>query len=73
MTLATLATARTETVLAERGGGTGHALAEGYGAALTGAALFRAAALLAALAVPRQPGVRKGSRASQGDTEKVAV
>lgn len=66
VTLATLSTSRTA---AEAAGGpvTRDALASGYSLALLGAALFTAAGLAAALAVP----VRKGSRASRARTEKL--
>jgi EmrB/QacA subfamily drug resistance transporter len=49
--LATLATARTDAELAA-GESLSHALGSGYGLALTGAALFTAAGVLAALLVP---------------------
>ncbi|MGA5419863.1 MFS transporter [Streptomyces lavendulocolor] len=67
VTLAALSTARIDGTGA---GGTAspEALASGYGTALTGAALFAAAGMVAALAVP----VRERSRASRGDTERLA-
>ncbi|MGA4867680.1 MFS transporter [Streptomyces lavendulocolor] len=72
VTLATLSAARAESELA-RGLTTPQALASGYGLALFCAALFAVAGLLAALAVPASRPVRKGSRASRGDTETLAA
>ncbi|MGW1196771.1 MFS transporter [Streptomyces sp. NPDC002536] len=66
--LATLASARTDAELGSAAPGealTRHALASGYSLALLGAALFAAAGIVAALALP----VRTGSRASRGDKE----
>ncbi|MDN3295393.1 MFS transporter [Streptomyces ficellus] len=68
VSLAALSTARVDG-RTEGGPASPEALASGYGLALTGAALFAAAGVLAALAVP----VRERSRAAQGDTERLAT
>ncbi|WP_461028233.1 MFS transporter [Streptomyces sparsus] len=73
VSLAALASARTDAELAVLGG-TGdlvmkQALASGYGLALAGAALFTVAGLLAALAVP----VRTDSRSAQGRSGTLAA
>ena len=68
VTLAALAAGRADARSAA-GASTTEALAAGYGLALSGAALFAGAGLVAALFVP----VRKQSSTPQGDTERVAA
>lgn len=68
VTLAALAAGRADARSAA-GASTTEALAAGYGLALSGAALFAGAGLVAALFVP----VRKRSSTPQGDTERVAA
>ncbi len=68
--LATLAAGRSGSAAAAPGGEAArHALASGYGLALTGAAFCAAAGLLAALTVP----VRKASRSALADGETLAA
>ncbi|WP_377270012.1 MFS transporter [Peterkaempfera sp. SMS 1(5)a] len=67
--LATLAAGRGGTAVVRADGAARHALAAGYGLALTGAAFCAAAGLLAALAVP----VRRASRSARADGETLAA
>jgi MFS family permease len=69
VTLAALSVSRIDARTAPGARPAADALASGYGLALTGAALFAVAGLVAALFVP----VRKRSSTPQGDTERVAA
>ncbi|OLZ71647.1 hypothetical protein AV521_12085 [Streptomyces sp. IMTB 2501] len=65
VTLAALSAHRTDEASGQGAAASAHALASGYGLALNGAAVFAAAGLLAALAVP----ARRSGQAGQGEVQ----